>query len=486
MISKSKYLAGLQCSKLLWHLHNAPSARPATDAATQAVFDQGAEVGRLARTLHPDGILINHDADPEQAITDTQAALDQRRPIFEAAFRFNGASCRVDIMIPAGDDQWDLVEVKSTTGVKDVHLHDLAFQAHVLAGAEVKLRRCILMHLNSDYVRHGDLYPARLFERANVTPQVRALTRGIEDRLDDLARVNRQPASPEVDIGKHCDDPYPCPLKDRCWSFLPDHSIFDLCRGGERSHQLFRQGVHSIHEIPDDVALTDRQAIQIASLRSGQTHVDRPAIRAFLERIKYPAHFLDFETINPAIPVYDGTSPYGQTPFQFSLHVQATPDADPVHHSFLADGSADPRRALMDALCGLIEPNGSVVAYNASFELRVLRECCVLLPEFRPWLESVEPRIVDLLEPFRKFHYYHRDQRGSASMKRVLPALTGQGYEGLEIGDGGMASREFLRVTFGDVDPADRERVRRDLETYCALDTSGMVDILGTLRGLTT
>jgi len=481
-ISKSRYLAGLQCPKLLWHVAKVPTDLPAIDAATQAIFDQGAEVGRLARTLYPGGTLIDHSGDPDQAIIDTQLALDARRSVFEGAFAFQGATCRVDILVPVGRDQWDLVEAKSTTGVEDVHLHDVAFQAWVVSGVGLSLRSCWIKHIDSSYVRHGDLEPAKLFTRVDVTAQVQALSCEIEDQLDEMAGVIRQPAAPDVEIGKHCDHPYTCPLKEQCWSFLPDDNVFELYLGGSRSWQLFRDRIHAIKDIPDDFELTKKQAVQRQAVRTGKPHIDRSAIRRFLARLKYPVHYIDFETINPAIPIYEGTSPYQQVPFQFSLHVQADPDDDPVHHSFLADGAADPRREFMEALVRHTGPAGSVVAYNAGFELRVLRECCELTPAHRVWLDSVERRMLDLLEPFRSFNLYHPAQQGSASMKAVLPALTGSGYDHLAIQDGGAASREFLRIGASDFDPVERQRVRGNLERYCALDTLGMVQIERSLR----
>lgn len=477
-ISKSRFLSGLQCPKLLWHLANAPTELPAIDDATQATFDQGAEIGSLARTLFPDGVLIDHHGDPEEAIIDTQTALDARKPVFEGAFGFQGAYCRVDILVPVGRDQWDLLEVKSTTGVEDVHLHDLAFQAWVVAGAGVRLRRCWIMHLDSSYVRQGDLDTAKLFKRVDVTSQVQAPGREIQDQLDELTAVIRKGESPEVEIGKHCDHPFACPLKEKCWAFLPDDNVFQLYRGGSRYWQLFRDRVLTITDIPADFNLTGKQTIQSKAVRTGKPHFNRSALHKFLERLAYPVHYVDFETINPAIPMYDGTSPYSQVPFQFSLHVQTTPDSEPIHHSFVADGSTDPRREFLESLVRHIGTTGSVVAYNAGFELRVLRECCELMPEYSPWLESLERRVVDLLEPFRAFHYYHPDQNGSASMKAALPALTGNGYDHLTIQDGGTASREFIRVTFDEVDPAERQRVRDALERYCGLDTLGMVEIV--------
>ena len=112
-----------------------------------------------------------------------------------------------------------------------------------------------------------------------------------------------------------------------------------------------------------------------------------------------------------------------------------------------------------------------------------MKECAEILPEYQPWVVAVNQRIVDLLLPFRGFNFYHPDQCGSASMKLVLPALTGKDYKHLEIQEGGAASREFLRITFTDVSEAERKRVRRALEKYCGQDTEGMVWILDALKG---
>jgi hypothetical protein len=382
-----------------------------------------------------------------------------------------------------------LVEVKSTTSLKEeVHLPDIAFQAYVLSGAGLKLRKCFLAHINGEFVRHGAIDPQKFFTLEDVTRPVSVLSREVEEQLGAMQRAIGAKKHPEIQIGPHCDNPYTCPLHDRCWSFLPEASVFTLYRGGQKSFKLLKHGVQHLENIPADFPLTDNQAIQRAALLAGKPHVDRPALAAFLSQIEYPASFLDFETIGTAIPLFDDTSPFQQIPFQFSLHILRQPGAksrfDPEHRQFLAEGTADPRSEFMRQLREALPPTGSVVAYNASFEIGRLNECCELLPEFKPWLKKVTPRIVDLLLPFRDFRYYHPQQRGSASMKAVLPALTGQGYENLAIQEGGAASREFLRVTFGKVEDEERQRVRQQLNEYCGLDTMGMVQIVRELAKL--
>ena len=484
-VSKSKFLWGLQCPELLWQAYNAKELIPEPDAQQQAVFDQGHEVGALAKELYPDGVEVGEDVtDLEETVRLTREALRTRKALFEAAFAANGAYCRTDVLAPAANDGWDIIEVKSTTSVKEVHLHDLAFQTWVLAQAGLTVRRCFLLHINPDFVRHGPVDPKRFFVAVELTDQVNNLTRTVEDALDDQFNVIRQPQHPEVRIGPHCGDPYPCPLQDLCWGFLPKHSMLDLYRGAKKGFGLLDQGVTLLKDIPDDVRLTVSQAIQKATAISGQPHVNHPALAEFLSGLEYPLHFLDFETFGTAIPLFDSVRPYQQIPFQFSLHVVRAPGAKPEHVMFLADGRHDPRPEFMLRLRDAIAHTGSIVAFNAAFELGRLKECCEAMLNFEPWLEGVANRVVDLLNPFRSFHYYHPDQEGSASMKAVLPALTGRGYEGLAIQEGATASLEFLRITFGEVSEVERQRVRRQLEEYCGQDTEGMVWIVDALRAV--
>lgn len=482
---------GRQCSKLLWFRYNAKDQIPAPDAAQQTVFDQGTEVGELAQQLFPGGIVVAPGiVNPSEVIAETRKRIQSRRPLYEAAFSYHGGYARVDILVPVAGNAWDLVEVKSTISLKEeVHLPDIAFQAFVLTGAGIKVRKCFLAHINNEFVKHGAIDPKKFFTLEDVTKPVSALSRDIEDQIDAMLRVIGAKSYPEIQIGPHCGNPYTCPLHDRCWSFLPAASVFTLYRGGAKCFSLLQQGIHKLADIPASVALTENQAIQRSALLSGKPHIDRAALAAFLAQLEYPISYLDFETVSTAIPLFDDASPYQQIPFQFSLHIVRSPsDAKSRfdHHSFLAEGTVDPRPEFMRQLRAVLPHTGSVVTYNATFENSRLRECSALLPAFKPWLRKVTPRVVDLLLPFRGFCYHHPDQNGSNSMKFVLPAITGKGYESLAIQEGGAASREFLRVTFGDVPAAERRRVRCDLEEYCALDTLGMVQIVDRLKQLTS
>lgn len=480
------FLQGLQCPKLLWGAYNAKHLFPKADDATQSVFDQANAVGALAKRMFPNGIEIEtQPCDLDEAVRLTQEALSLRRAIFEPAFAANGGYARADILNPVGHDGWDIIEVKSTTKPKDVHISDLAFQKWVFTAAGIKIRRCVLCHANNRFVRHGKVNPNEFFTLLDVTGEVEGISGDIEEQVSQMGETIRSANSPEIQIGKHCDTPYTCPLHEHCWSFLPPKNVLELYYDTKgRGFDLLNRGVLRITDIPENYLLSEKQGIQRAVAISGKPHIKQKKIEAFLNGLEYPLHFLDFETLSTAIPMFDGTRPYEQIPFQFSCHIVREAGGEPEHRKFLAEGRNDPRAGFMRQLKSSVELSGSIVVFNASFEKGRMRECAEALPEYASWVAAVNGRIVDLLIPFRAFNFYHPDQCGSASMKLVLSALTGKDYNNLEIQEGQAASREFLRVTFAEVSESERQRVRRALEKYCGQDTEGMVWILDALRAV--
>jgi hypothetical protein len=484
LISKSKYLEGLQCRKLLWFRYNAKNRIPPVDPSTQAIFDQGHLVGSYAKKLFPDGFEIEAKPWEFAAIEQkTKAVLPKRIPLFEAGFSFNGAFARFDVLAPAPGGKWDLIEVKSSTEVKEVNLNDLAIQSYIAAGAGLTLRSCFLYQINNQYVRQGAIDPGELFSKTDVTAEVLARQARLPRDLSAMQETIRLKSVPDIRIGPHCSDPYECILTDLCREGLPEHNVFTLYRS-RKSYEWFNAGISELAGIPSDADLTDAQAIQMQSLRAGRPHIDREAIGEFLRSLDYPLYLLDFETYSTAIPMFDNLRPYQKVPFQYSLHIQKSAGAAPEHAAFLAEGTDDPRPDVLKNLRHLLGDKGSIVCYNASFEKGLLRELSEVVPDSQNWFEGVERRIADLIIPFRSFAYYHPDQKGSASLKVVLPALTGRSYEGMPIADGDTASREYLRVTFADAPPDQRLAIRKQLEEYCGFDTMAMVWILRELYKL--
>ncbi len=482
LLSKSKYLTGLQCPKLLWLEINDPKRLPQVDLATQFIFDQGNLVGELAKKLFPEGIDVPSD-DFMGDIAATRDLLNERKPLFEAGIVAGRIYSRVDILRPANGDQWDIIEVKSSTSVKDVNIHDVAFQKHCCESRDLSVSHCYLAYINNQYVRDGEINPQGLFKIDDITDLVEEDSHGIRDRIDSMFEDMARGKCPEIGIGTHCRDPYECALTE-CWDFLPEQNIFNLYYGGKKCFELFDSGIFTITEIPDSYKLNGKQIIQRDCEVSGQPHVDREAINDFLGTLQYPLYYLDFETIGPAVPLFDGTRPYQTIPFQFSLHIVSNEKASPEHYSFLANSSYDPRPVFLSELKKVLGDSGSIVVYNQGFEEGILRELAKVFPEYDDWITGVRGRLVDLLQPFRGFYYYHPQQKGGASIKKVLPALTGKGYDDMEISEGGEANLAFQKIAYGDVSDEVSNKVRDDLEKYCSLDTEGMIWIVDRLREL--
>ncbi|MFC1951489.1 DUF2779 domain-containing protein [Chloroflexota bacterium] len=482
ILSKTKYITGLQCPRLIWTEIHEPAKIPELDPVTQYVFDQGHIVGELAKRLFPDGIDISTE-DFMGNISSTMDLLKERKPLFEAGILAGKLYSRVDILSPADEEEWDIVEVKSSTSVKGVHINDVAFQRYCCNQSRLNIRKCYLALINNRYVKGGEIDPEGLFNIHDITDQVKEASVGIQDKIDGIIEVISRETCPEMIIGPQCRDPYVCPLTE-CWDHLPEHNIFTLYCGGKKSFEMYNCGIITVREIPDDYKLNGKQRIQRACVTGGEPHVDRKAINDFLSSLEYPLYYLDFETIGPAVPLFDGVRPYQDIPFQFSLHVVKDEFSHPEHFSFLAGDTDDPRPALLAELQKTIGNSGSIIAYNKGFEERILKDLAPAFPEYDNWIEQVCSRLVDLLVPFRNFDYYHPAQKGSASLKAVLPVITDRGYEDLNISDGQVASVTFLAVASGNIPEAEKVKVMDNLEKYCGRDTEGMIWIIDELREL--
>lgn len=484
VFSKSRYLEGLQCPKLLWKRCNARDEFPGIDESTQAIFDQGNRVTELARTLFPGGVEIEGVEDYDAIIRRTQDLLPERVPLFEPAIRVKSLFARPDVLFPNKDGSWDIFEVKSSTKVKDVNLTDVAFQTVCYEKSGLRIRRAHLVLIDTDYVRSGKVDPKALFKIEDVTKLVRPLTKQVEANVERMIKVRDQKTCPEVRIGPQCCDPYDCPLQGLCWKHVPEESpfIFNRIRK-DKAFGFINEGFLKATDVPADRLSAETHQIVWACHSGKKVHADIKALKGFLKGLEFPLHLIDFETVGAAIPLYENSSPFEQVPFQFSVHVWESWDKKPKHYAFLAEGRSDPRPAFMKSLKSLIGPAGSILAFNMDFEMGCLKRSAEVLPEHADWVKEIEKRFIDLMVPFRRFDYYDPKQMGSYSIKAVFPALVGGSYKGMEISDGGQASREYGRVTFTDgVSDDEKRKICDGLLEYCKLDTQAMIDVLKVLK----
>ena len=485
-LSKSRFVSGVQCEKKLYFDIFRRDLKPPLTAEQERLFSSGNEVGLLAQQVFPDGqdATFEMNGDWSVALARTKEWInDGLKTIYEATFSHSKVFAALDILHRHENELW-AIEVKSSTEVKDYHLTDASLQYWVMNKCQVKPDRFFIMHINNEYVRNGKINPKDLFTLTDITDQVKDKQTWVTEELERLHGILDAQTEPLKPIGTHCYSPFFCDYKHHCWSHVPNNSVFDLYSPRGKDWELYSKDIIKLEDIPENEPLNLRQKLQIDGVKNGASFIDKKSISEFISKVEYPLYFFDFETIFPAIPPLNGTHPFQQTPFQYSLHILETPTSELVHRDFLADpthfqvGSAiDPRMELLKQLQGDIGTKGSLIAYNATFEISVLQSLIPLFPEFKSDIEDLCTRFVDLLIPFRQAWYYLPEMGKSASIKSVLPALAPEfSYDDLVIGNGGDASETFLAM-INNTFKGDYQTTTKDLLKYCERDTYGMVVI---------
>ena len=481
-LSKSKFLAGLQCRKRVYLEVHHPNWAAPPDPSMQAVLSMGTELGVLARSRFSEGVLIEEGyRQREAALTHTAAVLADPTvsAIFEGAFEHNGVLVRVDILerIAGGDARsWRLIEVKSSSRVKDVHLADLAIQSDVLQGCGIALSAMCLMHINTDYVyESGDIDVGRLFAIEDVTDAVMGRRVNVPEQVAEMKTLLLQDEPPAVEPGPHCQSPYECPFWNHCTQDKPARWIYHLPGSKQIVTGLVEQGITTIDEIPAETALS-------VSQRRVKDNVEwvSTKLEAALQSIRYPVHHVDFETVMLAVPRFPFTRPYQSIPVQWSNHIEDE-SGIVTHQEFLHEEPSEPRKRWAEALIESLGERGSICVYSA-YEEAMIRQLAEAFPEFRSAFKPILKRLWDL-HPIIKDHYYHPGFNGSYSMKSVLPALApALAYDDLRIREGGQAAAEYHRMVFVETDWVERAAIREALLRYCARDTLAMVELRKILR----
>ena len=470
MLTKTKTLAGIQCVKRLW-LHETPPPNLPTppSLADQHIMRQGQEIERKACERFPNGKRVAGNTD--QALEKTrQLMADGAECLFQAAFSSNGVLVRCDILRKR-DDKWGIVEIKSSTREKDEHIDDLAVQWHVAEGAGVPLGGAFLMLVNSADCVFPDL--SNLMLEEEVTDKVRERAARVPDLLRDFESALGAPDAPDIPIGERCCRPRECPFMGHCWKDMPKESVHTIPRlGWAKKEDMIQRGV--LRAADADVKLTETQQRYVDIVRSGSDEpiIDTEAVRAQLAELEFPLHFLDFETINPAIPRFKGMRPYQQLPFQFSCHILQEKDGKTEHCEYLHPDETDPRPPLLSKLIDCVSQTGSIVVYHQSMEDGVLKGLAdIAKADQAARLNKMRGRLWDLEAVFKK-HYLHPKFLGRTSIKAVLPVLVkGMSYADLEIQEGSNAMAAWDLTIHGEKDYA------ADLREYCQQDTKALVEI---------
>jgi predicted RecB family nuclease len=481
-ISKSKFVAGVQCLKRLYFQLHRPELATGSTEATEAVMEQGRQVGLVAQKAFPGGVLVAADhkhMDDAIRITRELVGNAEVPAIFEATFEYNDVLVRTDILDRRRRATFRLIEVKSATGPKPHYAYDIGIQKHVLSGAGVKLEGTRLIHLNRDYVFDGREFDvSRLFVVAEIPKEQRISDAEISSRVDDQLRVLCQSAPPDVKPGRQCIEPVLCEFYDHCNPDLPSDHVSLLPRiRTEKVDDLLASGIMSAHQIPDDFPLSLTQRRAVNAVRTGKMWIS-PELAGELSSLRYPICFMDFETIFPALPRFAGMRPYDHIPFQWSVHRQERPGAPIKHYELLAENTSDPREPFLGSLCQALKAAGSIVVYNKGFEASRLDELAGCLPKSKSEIAGIKAKLWDLL-PVIRGNVYHPAFGGSYSLKRVAAAiLPGMNYDDLDVADGIQAGIVWGRF----IDPAtgaeEKVQLKRALLEYCGQDTLALARIV--------
>lgn len=483
-LSKSLFLRGLQCYKSLYLDRRRPELRGEISYAQERLFESGKEVGRYAQRLFPGGIIISFEGIPisKQIVQTIDEIKKGTLTLYEPAFSYNNVFIKVDILHKSKAG-WEIYEVKSSTEIKDFYIDDVAVQYYVLNGAGLPISRAYLVYINNQYVRYGEIEVDKLFIIEDITEQIEERQGFIVEEIKKMREVLKEDNIPDIDIGRHCHDPYDCDFIDFCWHHVPEDSVFELKGRGANGYELYKQGVVYLKDVPDEL-LSNSQKIQVEGSLEKKDFINREAVKEFLNSLWYPLFFLDFETFYISIPPFDGTKPYQQIPYQYSLYRQDNENSELRHYEYLAEAGVDPRKGLIEKLIKEIPEDACVIVYNKSFEIGVLKSLGGWFPGYKEKIDKIIENIIDLMSPFQRKDIYLHQMRGSYSIKATLPLLVPElSYKDMEIKDGEMAMDAYFTMAKSK-DPAEIEKIRKALLEYCKLDTLGMVKMVERMRRL--
>lgn len=482
-LSKSDYVLGLRCPNALRFKKFHPEIE---QEKNEAILEQGTKVGELACDKFPGGVRINAKPWEDAAVDETIDAINKNAPyIYEATLKTpTDEYCAVDILKNNNDGTWDIIEVKSVTEVHKYHFFDVSFQRYVFDKCGIKIRDCYILTLDNTYVRHGALDVQQLFKLNYANDDMQSL----ETVENEIKRIRAFLNGPELGIaiskakcGNCAAFGFECAYKHHCWANVPEYSVFDVFRGKKADDMYDKYGA-DIANLPESVYCEQQHKGDIESFLSDAEITNVDGLKDFVSTLKYPLYFLDYESISPAVPLFDNSRAFQHICFQYSLHVIREKGGAIEHYEYLHDKQTDPRPELIKHLIADCGTDGSVIVYNKSFEESKNKDMMRDFPQYADALDKINARIVDLLIPFRERLIYKPCQNGSASIKKTLPAFVpSMSYENLGIHKGDEASEAFLSFVNGEQTNEETNKMMNDLREYCGQDTMAMVELLNVI-----
>jgi len=460
LLSKTDFLWYLDAPMHLWASAHNQLEDKSHSLYEQHLLQQGQQVEALARKFIEQVLL--------PAYADAQL-------FWQPSYDDGDFKIRADALIFDREAEvYDLYEIKSSTSVKTKHEYDLAFQVLLLEQI-LNLRHIHIIHIDKTYSNGKSLDLSSFFAVEEVSEQVDGRREDVGRwRKDALAVLHMDTPVPSF----ACTKPQSCPCPSLCHPDLPESPVYNIPYIGKKAIQLREMGITAIEDIPPDFNLNIKQRKHFQAVKTGKAIIDQDAIKQSLSELEYPLHFLDYETFNPAIPLFTGYHPYEHIVFQYALFILNDPEAEPQHFDFLITDSIDPAPEIVPNLLGNLHPEGSVIVWNKHFEAGRNSDLAGHCPEYRHQLMGINNRLFDLMLIFKDGHYVHPEFHGSASLKAVLPVLCPDlRYDSLAISNGEEAMMTWYWLQTGEVSDQERAKLEAAMKIYCQRDTYGMVAI---------
>ncbi len=484
MLSKTQFTYYLQCPKYLWLYKNKKELYKGEEDLDYKQL-QGESVEFWVYSQYKDGVDCEAEGggDIFKSIDKTKELISSgKKALIQPSFHDGDLFCRNDLLVfDKKINKWDIIEVKSTTHVdEDLHITDVAFQKICLENCGLKINKAYVYFVNNEYVRKGKVDPKKLIKKEDVTERVSLIESAVKIKIGEaLEFTKKTKKEPAVKILKQCSDPYDCGFIDYCWKNIPKHSVYDLSLKANCLAEMVEEDKIKVEDVPEEMVTRENKKRYYIAETTDKVFIDKAGIAGELSSLVYPLYFLDYETYNPAVPLFDGFKPYQQMVFQYSLHVRETPGTKVEHYEFLADKWEDPCPELLKNMTSQIGDTGTILVWNEGFEKGRNEEMAKMYPKFKEKLLSVNSRVYDLATSFKKNYYVHKDFKGSWSIKSILPVLIPSlSHKDLNIQEGGTASESYRKLIDKKIGKKEKEVLGKDMLEYCKLDTLAMVEIL--------
>ncbi len=359
LLSKSTFIKGFQCPKLLYLYKKRPYLRDRLSEEQKAKFKRGSNVGRLAQQLFPGGIDVSPKA-PSQYQKSAQRTqeliLQGCETIYEATFQFDRVLVMLDILHKK-EGKWFAYEVKSSLNISETYLMDASLQHYVIEGSGLKLEDFAIITIDGAYTRKEETELNKLFRIQSVMDEINIRSAVVEKKIPELKDVLNLKSSPKVQIGPQCTKPYICEFYGHCHQKLPKNGIYNLAIDEEDKWKLWENGIMEVSDISEAaVHLIKPRTFELLSSLKKQGFYMSDELRSLIGQIDVEKYTLiKIIDYKPAVPQIKGSMPYAPVPVCMAI------ESNNMQSFQTFDTSSSPIEHIKEFIKQKVEPDQKLI-----------------------------------------------------------------------------------------------------------------------------